>query len=107
MPAIQVLDDGNLAGSAVWRWIAGAGKLSSAAWMPVRRPWIAKREVALLTLLYGCGLRLGEALSLTRADLAGIRSGRLMVTGKGNKQRVVPVLPIVADALAKYIPACT
>jgi integrase/recombinase XerC len=69
-------------------------------------PWIAKRDTALLTLLYGCGLRLGEALSLTRADVKAARAGRLTVTGKGRKQRVVPVLAIVAAALDDYLAAC-
>jgi integrase/recombinase XerC len=69
-------------------------------------PWVAKRDAALLTLLYGCGLRLGEALSLTRRDQAAARSGRLTVTGKGRKQRVVPVLPIVAFAIDDYLAAC-
>ena len=68
-------------------------------------PWIAKRDAALLTLLYGCGLRLGEALSLTRADVKAARQGRLKVTGKGRKQRVVPVLPVVAAALDDYVAA--
>lgn len=68
-------------------------------------PWIAKRDAALLTLLYGCGLRLGEALSLTRADLRAARQGRLTVTGKGRKQRIVPVLTIVAAALDDYLAA--
>ena len=69
------------------------------------QPWIAKRDVAMLTLLYGCGLRLGEALALKRADLVSARSGRLVVMGKGRKQRVVPVLPVVAAALADYADA--
>ncbi len=69
-------------------------------------PWVAKRDAALLTLLYGCGLRLGEALSLTRRDQQAARSGRLKVTGKGRKQRIVPVLPIVAAALDEYVAAC-
>jgi integrase/recombinase XerC len=69
-------------------------------------PWVAKRDAALLTLLYGCGLRLGEALSLTRRDHVAARSGRLKVTGKGRKQRIVPVLPVVAAALADYVAAC-
>src|SRR5215469_7293629 len=68
-------------------------------------PWIAKRDAALLTLLYGCGLRPGEALSLTRADVKAARSGRLTVTGKGRKQRIVPVLAIVAAALDDYLAA--
>jgi integrase/recombinase XerC len=70
------------------------------------KPWVAKRDAALLTLLYGCGLRLGEALSLTRRDQAAARSGRLKVTGKGRKQRIVPVLPIVAAALDDYVASC-
>ena len=69
-------------------------------------PWVAKRDAALLTLLYACGLRLGEALSLTRRDQVAARSGRLTVTGKGRKQRVVPVLPIVALAIDDYVAAC-
>ena len=69
-------------------------------------PWVGKRDAALLTLLYGCGLRLGEALSLKRRDQAAARSGRLTITGKGRKQRVVPVLPIVAAALDDYVAAC-
>ena len=69
-------------------------------------PWVAKRDAALLTLLYGCGLRLGEALSLTRRDHVAARSGRLKVTGKGRKQRIVPVLPIVAAALDDYVASC-
>ena len=78
--------------------LANIGELSN-------EPWIAKRDAALLTLLYGCGLRLGEALSLTRADVKAARSGRLTVTGKGRKQRIVPVLAIVAAALDDYLAA--
>jgi integrase/recombinase XerC len=70
-----------------------------------RAPWIGRRDVAMLTLLYGCGLRLGEALSLDRRD-APIAPGTLVVTGKGNKQRQVPVLPVVAEAVAAYLAAC-
>jgi integrase/recombinase XerC len=66
--------------------------------------WIGLRDEALFTLLYGAGLRIGEALSLTHADLAS--KDRITVTGKGNKQRRVPVLPIVREALEKYLAAC-
>jgi integrase/recombinase XerC len=67
-------------------------------------PWIGKRDAALLLLLYGCGLRIGEALSLNRDDaLAG---ETLRIAGKGGKQRIVPVLPAVRDALAGYLAAC-
>jgi integrase/recombinase XerC len=79
--------------------LEGVGELSD-------EPWIARRDAALLTLLYGCGLRLGEALSLTRDDMRAARAGRLVVTGKGRKQRSVPVLPIVAAALDDYVAAC-
>lgn len=66
--------------------------------------WVAARDRALFTLLYGCGLRLGEALGLNRADLP--RGGVLTVTGKGRKQRQVPVLPAVARALDSYLALC-
>ena len=70
--------------------------------------WTARRDAAVLLLLYGCGLRIGEALSLNRADApaADAELHSLMITGKGNKQRVVPVLPVVADAIADYLAAC-
>ena len=72
-------------------------------------PWIAKRDTAILALLYGCGLRLGEALALTRRDVPrahGDDIPTLVVTGKGRKQRAVPVLPAVAAAIADYLAAC-
>lgn len=70
-----------------------------------REPWIARRDIALLTLLYGCGLRLSEALGLSRSE-APVAAGTLTITGKGGKQRQVPVLPAVAEAVAGYIAAC-
>jgi integrase/recombinase XerC len=69
-----------------------------------REPWIAKRDMALMTLLYGCGLRIAEALSLNAGDMPG--GDTMTVTGKGDKQRVVPVLPVVADAIRDYLAAC-
>jgi integrase/recombinase XerC len=75
----------------------------------IRRPaWIAKRDAALFALLYGCGLRLGEALGLARESVAPEGRARevLRVTGKGNKQRLVPVLPVVAAAIEDYLAAC-
>jgi integrase/recombinase XerC len=65
--------------------------------------WIAKRDLAVIGLLYGCGLRISEALSLTWGDLP--LTGALRVRGKGNKDRVVPVLPMVAQAVAAYAAA--
>ncbi|MCW5699518.1 MAG: tyrosine recombinase XerC [Rhodospirillales bacterium] len=66
--------------------------------------WIALRDQALFLLLYGCGLRIGEALGLRRADLPV--GDTLVVTGKGGKQRVVPLLPVVIEALHAYLDAC-
>jgi integrase/recombinase XerC len=72
-----------------------------------RLDWLAKRDSALLLLLYGAGLRIGEALALNRAaagrDPAELRS--LLITGKGGKQRLVPVLPVIAAAIADYLAA--
>ncbi len=69
------------------------------------KPWIAARDVAVLTLLYGCGLRIGEALGLDQRD-APEAGGTMTVTGKGRRQRVVPVLPAVAGAIRIYRRAC-
>ncbi|HLI10464.1 MAG TPA: tyrosine recombinase XerC [Alphaproteobacteria bacterium] len=66
--------------------------------------WIARRDVAVLTLLYGCGLRIGEALGLRRGDAP--QGETLRVLGKGRKERVVPVLPIVRAAIQDYLAAC-
>ena len=68
---------------------------------PDLEPWEAARDVALLTLLYGCGLRISEALALRRKD-APLGSS-LRVLGKGSKVRVAPVLPQVAEAIEAYV----
>ncbi len=66
--------------------------------------WQGKRDAAVLALLYGCGLRLSEALGLGRSEapLGEI----LTVTGKGQKQRLLPVLPAVRAAVDEYVEAC-
>lgn len=69
-----------------------------------RAPWIAARDWALLLLLYGAGLRIGEALSLTGA--ASAPGDVLRVTGKRNKTRLVPLLPQVREAIADYVAQC-
>ena len=70
-------------------------------------PWIAKRDTAVLLLLYGCGLRIGEALGLDRRQAPGtVGDDVIVVTGKGDKQRLVPVLPVVAEAIEAYLEAC-
>ena len=65
-------------------------------------PWISARDWALVVLLFGCGLRISEALSLRNNDVRG-HPDVLRITGKGNKERLVPVLPIVWNAIDKYI----
>jgi integrase/recombinase XerC len=62
--------------------------------------WLAARDAALLTLLYGAGLRISEALSLKRGDVP--LGEQLTILGKGRKERVVPLLPQVRDAIAAY-----
>jgi len=68
--------------------------------------WAGKRDCAVLLLLYGCGLRIGEALALTRGEAPKPGQESLLVTGKGNKQRMVPLLPVVGEAIADYLAAC-
>lgn len=69
-----------------------------------REDWIGARDRAVLLLLYGAGLRIAEALSLTGRDAA--LGDTLLVSGKGGKQRLVPILPIVRDAVADYVARC-
>ncbi len=70
-------------------------------------PWVAKRDTALLALLYGAGLRIGEALALALRDLPGEgEDATLVIAGKGGKQRMVPLLPYVHAAIADYLAAC-
>lgn len=68
--------------------------------------WIEARNAAVLTLLYGCGLRISEALSLTgkMAPKPGTRTMRIV--GKGRKERIVPILPAVCEAVEHYLKLC-
>lgn len=68
------------------------------------KPWVGARDVAVLTLLWGCGLRISEALSLTGADAPLPQV--LRIRGKGDKERRVPVLDAARDSVAAYIQAC-
>ena len=76
--------------------------LGLAASQPV--PWIAARDAALLGILYGCGLRIAEALSLQGRD-APLKE-TLRIRGKGERDRLVPVLPVVRDAVEEYRGLC-
>jgi integrase/recombinase XerC len=69
-----------------------------------REPWIGARDLAILLLLYGAGLRVAEALSLT-ADVLPI-GATLKVTGKRSKTRIVPVVPAVREAIDDYVRQC-
>jgi integrase/recombinase XerC len=66
--------------------------------------WQGTRDAAILALLYGCGLRLSEALGLTRAEAP--LGDVVAITGKGGKQRLLPVLPAVRQAVADYLAVC-
>jgi integrase/recombinase XerC len=78
-----------------------AGLILEAACDTDMEPWEAARDEAVLTLLYGCGLRISEALSLKRSD-APLRDS-LRIVGKGSKERVAPVLPVVREAIGRYL----
>ncbi len=65
--------------------------------------WVAARDTAVLLLLYGCGLRISEALSLLRKDAPLAGRDVLRIVGKGGKERLVPVLPIAQAAVARYL----
>ncbi len=69
-----------------------------------KEEWQIKRDLALLTLIYGCGLRISEALSITPKSLTG--NDFLIIDGKGNKQRMVPLLPIVRKRINDYLAQC-
>lgn len=86
-----------VAENAARAMIAETGEIESA-------PWIAARDAAILTLLYGCGLRISEALGLNRnnAPLPEV----MRITGKGQKERLVPVLPVTRDAVDEYLVLC-
>ncbi|WP_371743834.1 tyrosine recombinase XerC [Mangrovicoccus sp. HB161399] len=72
--------------------------------LQARDPWVAARDVAVVTLLYGCGLRISEALGLD-AGQAPLRES-LRIVGKGGKERVVPVLPVAREAVERYRRLC-
>ncbi len=69
-------------------------------------PWVGKRDKAFLFLLYGCGLRIGEAIGLNRGQLGGADADIIRVMGKGSKERIVPVLPAVQGVIADYLALC-
>ena len=66
--------------------------------------WQKQRNLSLIFLVYGCGLRISEALSLTKDEL--LSSNSLTIKGKGGKQRMVPILPIIQEKLQQYLKLC-
>ena len=84
--------------------IEGAAEVLESVGDDAREPWIAARDTAVVTLLYGCGLRISEALGLTGADhpLPEV----LRIRGKGGKERLVPVLPAARASVAAYVAQC-
>ncbi|EKF18959.1 tyrosine recombinase XerC [Nitratireductor pacificus] len=85
---------------------ADARKVVSAPAQLAEEPWIAARNAAVLTLLYGSGLRIAEALALTGGDVPAGEQPTLRITGKGGKTRLTPVLPVASQAIAEYRRLC-
>src|SRR3954468_11869886 len=71
-----------------------------------RKPWILARDAAVLSLLYGAGLRISEALGLQRRDAPIHGADTVTVTGKGAKVRSVPVIAVVQQAVEEYLRLC-
>jgi integrase/recombinase XerC len=74
--------------------------------MAANLDWVIARDIAVLHLLYGCGLRVSEALSLTIKDAPAAGRDTMRIIGKGDKERVVPVLPATVAAIARYLQMC-
>lgn len=68
------------------------------------KPWLGLRDTAVFTLLYGCGLRISEALSLNVGDITS--ENYIRIKGKGNKERIVPLLPLVQETIQNYLQEC-
>ncbi|MYZ49291.1 tyrosine recombinase XerC [Propylenella binzhouense] len=106
--------------------VADAERVVDTADALAETPWIAARDTAVLMLLYGCGLRVSEALAIRRRDAPVARgeaaggeaaggeaaggeaagAEALRVRGKGGRERIVPVLPVVSAAIEAYLAAC-
>lgn len=83
-----------------------AGELVEAVGTEGAEPWILQRDSAVLLLLYGAGLRIGEVLSLTRREAPTMAQDSLTVIGKGRKTRMVPLLPVIGEAVQAYLALC-
>ena len=79
-----------------------AKKFLKLAFSMQKEAWQGERDVALFTLMYGAGLRIAEALSLNVKDIP-LNADAMTITGKGNKQRLIPLLPVVCQTIKKYL----
>jgi len=70
---------------------------------PTTQPWVKARNIAIMTLLYGAGLRISEALSLMAHEVP--LGDALVLTGKGGKSRIIPILPVINTAIGDYVRA--
>jgi integrase/recombinase XerC len=68
--------------------------------------WTGKRDLAILSLMYGAGLRISEVLSLKKTDLAQFANSQILIKGKGGKERVVPILDFIVKAIDDYMADC-
>lgn len=84
--------------------VVGAKELITEGTLTGDEPWVDARNIAVLTLCYGAGLRISEALGLTAADLPLGKA--LSLTGKGGKTRLVPILPAIRASVEKYVSLC-
>jgi integrase/recombinase XerC len=85
---------------------SSAVKVTQSAEQMAEEPWIAARDAACMALMYGCGLRIGETLALRPEQFAAKDSTILRIRGKGNKLRIVPLLPFVRQCVEDYIKYC-
>jgi integrase/recombinase XerC len=85
---------------------AARGLLEAVAADTDAPPWIAARDAAVLALLYGCGLRISESVGLSPRHLPSAEGEPLRIAGKGGKQRIVPLLPAVRQAIDAYLAVC-
>lgn len=84
--------------------VSASKELLAAANTTDKRPWVAARDAAVILLMYGAGLRISEALSLTENDLP--LGDSMHITGKGDKTRIVPLLPVIRQAVGQYAELC-
>lgn len=68
--------------------------------------WVQARDCAVLTLLYGAGLRINEALNIKAKDVINTEQTKLYIKGKGGKTRIVPILPVISEVIAEYKKLC-